>query len=430
MAPPNNSTAQAQIALMIQVIDENIETAQNLDQGIDRRFQMATARDMGKEKYRHPIEFDLGGQFAFYDPDGGPYIQGNGPGYNQFIVVPVAGIMGVARTELLARIEGAGTDRLLIAKPIARMLAKMKDKFAHTRNALAQGYNQGLLGTVDATYAGGTVIQMANVPYGNRLFDINNQYQVTDANFNVLGVVTVLQKSLSTGGGVDTITVDQLPIGGVAAGYQFIPMNAASGAPLGPQGLQYLISNSQNGDNCGIARTIPYVQAPSVNASSTLNLGIITVMNQRQNQALGSDQDDQKRFYYTHYVQQATADLLGFAKVMITTDSGKQPRFDIAPAKNMPWMIGNQEVLTDSMAGVDKLYDIAQGQLRKVRYPGSQKMIPGILEGIWWPRYQGGQATSESDALFQDAYNFYTKLPWAHVYAYNIYVNPVMAAGV
>ena len=118
------------------------------------------------------------------------------------------------------------------------------------------------------------------------------------------------------------------------------------------------------------------------------------------------------------------------AKVMIATPTGAVPRMDIAPDKNAKWYIGNQEVLTDSMAGVDKLYDIAQGQLRKVRYPGSQKMIPGILEGIWWPRYQGGQATSESDSLFQDAYNFYTKLPWAHVYAYNVYVNPVMAAGV
>lgn len=428
MAPPNNSTAQAQIALMIQVIDENIETSQNLDQGIDRRFQMATARDMGKEKYRHPIEFDVGGQFAFYDPDGGPYIQGNGPGYNQFIVVPVAGIMGVARTELLARIEGAGTDRLLIAKPIARMLARMKDKFAHTRNALAQGYNQGLLATVDASYAGGTVVQLANVPYGNRLLDINNQYAACDANFNIVGTVTVLQKSNSTGGGVDTITIDAVPPG-LAAGYQFIPMNSASGAPLGPQGLEYLISNSTNGDNCGIARTVPYVVAPSVNASSTLTLGIIEVMNQRQNQALGSDQEAEKRFYYTHYVQRATARLLGFAKVMLTQSDGKTPMFDIAAPRNAPWMIGNQEVLTDSMAGVDKLYDVAQGQLRKVRYPGSQKMIPGLLEGIWWPRYSNGQATSESDALFQDAYNFYTKLPWAHVYAYNLYVNPVMAAG-
>lgn len=428
MPAPNNSTAQAQIAIMLQVVEENIETAQNLDQGIDRKFQKATARDMGKEKYRHPIEFDVGGQFAGYDPDGGPYITGNGPGYNQFIVVPSSNILAVAKTELLSRIEGAGTDRLMIAKPIARMLSKVKDKFAHTRNALAQGYNQGLLGTVDTSYAGGVVVQMANVPYGNRLFDINNQYQVTDANFNVQGVATVLAKSNSTGGGVDTITLDQVPAN-MAAGFQFIPMNYASAAPLGPQGLQYLISNLQTGDNCGIARVVPYVQSPSVNASSTLTLGIIEVMNQRQNQALGSDQEAEKRFYYTHYVQRATARLLGFAKTTLMSTNGKTMMYDIAPARDAVWTIGDQEVLTDSMAGIDKLYDIAEQQLRKVRYPGSQRMIPGPLDGIWWFRSVGGQPTSESDALFQDCYNLYTKLPWAHVYTYNLYVNPVMAAG-
>ena len=428
MSAPNNSTAQAQIAIMLQVVEENIETTQNLDQGIDRRFQKVTARDMGKEKYRHPIEFDVGGQFAGYDPDGGPYTTGNGPGYNQFIVVPVAGLIAIAKTELLSRIEGAGTDRLMIAKPIARMLAKVKDKFAHTRNALAQGYNQGLLGTVDASYAGGVIVQMNNVPYGNRLLDINNAYQLTDANFNVLGPVTILAKSNSTGGGVDTVTLDNAPAG-IAAGCQFIPLNYASAAPLGPQGLQYLISNSQNGDNCGIARTVAYVQAPSVNASSTLTLGIIEVMNQRQNQALGSDQESEKRFYYTHYVQRATARLLGFAKTSFMVTDGKIQQPDIAAGRNAPWMIGNQEVLTDSMGGIDKLYDIAEGQLRKVRYPGSQKLIPGPLDGIWWFRSVGGQPTSESDAFFQDAYNLYTKLPWAHVYAYNLYVNPVMAAG-
>lgn len=413
---------------MLQVVEENIETSQNLDQGIDRRFQRATARDMGKEKYRHPIEYDVGGQYAGYDPDGGPYTTGNGPGYNQFIVVPVAGLIAIARTELLQRIEGAGTDRLLIMKPIARMLAKVKDKFAHTRNALAQGYNQGLLGVVDASYAGGVVVQMANVPYGNRLLDINNTYQATDNAFNVLGPVTVLQKSLSTGGGIDTITLDQVPPGFVA-GCQLIPLNYASGAPLGPQGLQYLISNSQNGDNSGIARAVAYVQSPSVNASSTITAGIIEVMNQRQNQALGTDQDMQKRFYYTHNVQKATCRLLGFAKTMVVTEAGKVPQFDISAPRGSMWMIGGQEVLTDSMAGVDKLYDIAEEQLRKVRYPGSQRMIPGPLDGIWWFRSAGGQPTSESDALFQDAYNFYTKLPWAHVYTYNLYVNPVMSAG-
>lgn len=427
MAGPNNATAQAQLAIMLQVIDNNVETAQNLDQGIDRRFQQATARDMGKEKYRHPIKFDVGGQFGGYDPDGGPYIQGNGPGYNQFILVPVAGLIAVAKTELLSRIEGAGTDRLAIVKPIADMLSEVKDKFAHTRNALAQGYNQGLLGTVDASYAGGSVVQMANVPFGNRLLDLNNAYQITDANFNVLGTAVVLAKSLSTGGTIDTVTLDNVPAG-MVAGCQFIPLNYASVSPLGPQGLQYIMSNSAAGDYCGVARTVPYVQTPSVNAGSTLTLGLIESMNQRQNQALGSEQDLTQRFYYTHRVQQTSARVLGFAKVMQVTTDGKQAEFDISPGRNNKWTIGGQEVLTDSMAAISYLYDIAPAHLRKVRYPGSQKMIPGPLEGIWWYRSVNDQPTSESDALFQDAYNLYSKLPWSAVYCYNLSINPLLAA--
>jgi len=101
--------------------------------------------------------------------------------------------------------------------------------------------------------------------------------------------------------------------------------------------------------------------------------------------------------------------LLGW--LMVTVDNLRAGRQELAPAG---FHLGRGIALF----GVELIYGIALF------------IIPGILEGIWWPRYQGGQATSESDALFQDAYNFYTKLPWAHVYAYNIYVNPVMAAGV
>ena len=130
---------------------------------------------------------------------------------------------------------------------------------------------------------------------------------------------------------------------------------------------------------------MPYVQAPSVNASSTLTAGIIEVMNQRQNQALGSDQDMQKRFYYTHYVQRATARLLGFAKVMLTSSDGKTPQFDISAPRTAPWMIGNQEVLTDSMADISKLYDIAAQQLRKhpeIRQPRRDAFQQRLAEGF------------------------------------------------
>src|SRR5579872_3905611 len=178
MPAPNYTTAQSQLALMEQVINESVETSQNLDEGIDRRFQTVSAMDMGKEKYRHPILFDVGGQAGSYDPDGGPYFTGTGPEYQQFIVVPIPIMLAIGATELLERISKA--SGLSIIDPVAKMIANVKKKMAHTRNALAQGYNQFILGTVDPSYAGGNTVPLANVPFGNRLLDINNQYEATD----------------------------------------------------------------------------------------------------------------------------------------------------------------------------------------------------------------------------------------------------------
>ena len=427
MAGPNNTTAASQIAIMLQQVQEDIETTQNLDETLDRLFAPVTSADMSTEKYRHPINYDVGGQMGGYVPDGGAYFQGTGPGYNQFIVVPFCLMIAFAATELLMRISGGG-EKLSTVNPVSRMVSKAKSKAAHSRNALAQGYNQGLLGTVDTSYAGGTVVQMANIPFGARLLDINNQYQVTDANFNVVGIQTVLDKTQSLAGGIDTVTLDGVP-NGFAAGYQFIPINLASGAPLGPQGLQYMVSPSNLGDMDSIDRNTSWIQAAAFNANTgTLTLGVIEGISVRQEMNLGTNQDaDGERVYYTNIAHRTSARMFGFAKTTFMSNDGKAMEVDIAPKRKGRWTIGDQIVEIDTMAAMDKVYDLAKNTLRKVRYRESQKFLEGPLKGLWWPRIFNGQWTSESDLLYQDSYNFYTKLPWKNAVAHNLGINPLFA---
>ena len=156
-------------------------------------------------------------------------------------------------------------------------------------------------------------------------------YMATDAsgNYNVIGTPTVLNKSNSTAGTIDTVQLDAAPAG-LVAGLSLLLLNATTGAPLGPQGMQYMISTSNVGDQDGIARALPQVQAAGVNANqATLTLGIITALNVRQKQLI-PDGDDSKRFYYTHNVQQSTAQQLGFAKTTLMSTDGKLANFDIA----------------------------------------------------------------------------------------------------
>jgi hypothetical protein len=416
---------------MLQVVDSAVAKSQNLDKGIDKRFQAASTKDMGKEKYRHPIQFDEGGQPGSYDPDGGPYFTGTGPEYNQFLVVPIPILMSFGATELLERIEKS--DGLEIIKPISRMVAGAKGKMAHVRCALAQGYNQFLLATVDTSYVGGNTVQLANSPFGNRLLDINNQVLATDAsgNYNAIGTPTILEKSNSTGAQVDTVTLDVVPAG-LVAGSSFLLNNATSGAPLGPQGMQYLISTANTLDLDGISRSLSQMQAAGVNANNaTLTLGVITALNMRQKQNAGPDEDSGSRFYYTHIIQQATAQQLGFSKTMLISSDGNQKNFDIAPDRDAKWYIGKQEVEMDTMAAINTLYDVCGMYLRKVRYPGSQKFLPGMINGLWWPRTTAGnQWTSERDVYYQDAYNNYCSFPWSNAVANNLGISPSMAVAI
>jgi hypothetical protein len=414
---------------MLQVTSDMVAKSQNLERGIDKRFQAAGTKDMGKEKYRHPIQFDEGGQGSFYNPDGGGYPEGTGPEYQQFIVAPIPVLTAFAATELLERIEKS--QGLEIVQPISRMVSGAKNKMAHIRNTLTQGYNYGIVATVDTTYVGGTTVQL-NSQFGNRLLDINNMYMATDAsgNYNVVGTPTVLQKSNSTGATVDTIQLDAAPAL-LVAGSSLLLMGSTSGAPLGPQGMQYLISTSNAGDMDGISRALPQMQAAGVNASSsTLTLGMILALDVRQKQNMGPDENPGPRFYYTYISQQSTARQLGFAKTTLMVTDAKVQEFNMAPDLNKKYMIGTDEVDIDTTAANNIMYWCSGNHLKRVRYPGSQKFIPGTLNGLWWPRYSAGQATSERDLYFQDSYNYYTNFPWAHARIDSLGTTPAMSIAV
>ena len=428
MAAPNLGTAASQLALMLQQVAPDVENSQNLDRPLDEMFESTTASDMGLEKFRHPIQVEVGGTGGSYQPDGGSYFQGQGAKTDQFIVAPVPVLVVFSATELLRRIAQGG-NKVIDYNPVSRMISDAKDKAAHYRNAYIQGYNNGVLATVDASYAGGTVIPLATVPFGARLLNINDQLQVTDANLNVIGTVNVLDKADTSVGGIDTITVDVAPAG-IAGGYQFIPIGLASGTPIGWNGLNYIVNASTQLDYCGVARTLSYTQSPSFNANGAyLTLGIISAMTTRMKQSLGLRRFNAKGAkWYAHFAQKTSAELLGFSKTVYMQTDGKPANYDIGVDVEEKWRVGGLEVVEDSMAAIDKMYWLQKNLLRKVRYPGSQKFIPGLQDGLWWPRQAGGLYTSEYDVMYQDSFNTYSKLPRGLGVIHNLGIQPVLGS--
>jgi len=416
MAIQDYGTAAAQVPLDLQVVQRDIELTQNMDSLLEQQFGVEKGSDASLQEYRHGIQFSIGGHTGGWQPDGGALPQGIGPGYSQFIIAPVPVISAWNATQLMKWIAEGGKD-ISAVDPVARMIADAKTKHAHSRDTYLQGYNNGIVGTVDTSYTGGNIVNMANVPFGARLLDANEKYAVTDTNLNVIDTVYVTDKFSTSIGAGDTATLDHTPVG-MAAGYNFIPTGVTSGTPLWLQGLTYIVDPSNTGDYDGVDRSISWVQAPALNATGgTLTLGTISIFKARQQQALGTSSwmdggDD--AFWYTHLAQATSAETLGFAKSTYFLTNGKVQNYDIGPKGTDEWVISGRKVVTESTAAIDKLYSLRKSGLRAVRYPGSQKFLPfGGGSTLWWPRMdQNGHWLSEYDMYYQDSSNYYGKLPW------------------
>ena len=427
MAQANLGAASQQTAWMLQKVNSDVQISENLDMAGDSLFSQAPTEEIGLQQYRHPLEIEVGGIAGYYQPDGGSYFQGQANQVDQMIVAPLPIMVAISATELARRIAKGGRD-ITVDNWIARMISKVKDKTAHTRNAYLQGYNDGTLATITAV--NGTVLSLLTPPFGGRLLDRNGYYQVTDANSNVVGNINVLDLEKNGVGTTDTATVDAVP-GGTGNGYKIIPIGLSTGNPIGINGLDYIISGSTALEYCGISRANSYVQSPTYNANGAyLTLGMVSAFMTRMQQALGTARFKQRKrnVWYGHPAQKVSADILGFSHTFYMAGGGKTPdSYDVAVNPFATWMLAGIEVVEDSMCRTDALRWIDKGTMKRVRYPGSMAFIPGMVEGIFWPRQAGGLWVAESDAMYQDSLNYYSCLPWANGSIYSLGVQPILS---
>lgn len=426
MAAVDFARASQQTSLMLQKVNKDVKLSENLDKALDSLFSDTPAEEIGLQQYRHPIQVATGGVTGYYQPDGGAYFQGNGPQNDQMIVAPLAILAVWAATELARRISNGGSD-VTIDNWVAKMISGAKNKVAHTRNGYLQGYNTGVLATI--TGVAGTTATLASSPFGGRLLDKGNYYQITDANYNVVGTAQA-QDVFKNGITNDSVVFDNIP-GGVGAGYLVLPIGLATGNPVAIAGLNYIVSPSAALEYFGISRANSYVQSPGYNANgSTLTLGATETFKTRMMQALGEENysDRSNNVFYGHGVHRMSANIQGFAKQMFVATDGKAQNFDpYASMKANESTLAGMKFVTDTMAAIDKLYWLDKSTLRKVRYPGSQKFIPGPIEGMFWPRMAGGQWTSEWDVMYQDSVNYYSSLPWANGVIYGLGLQPALS---
>lgn len=323
---------------------------------------------------------------------------------------------------------------MTVVNYVKRMLADVKDKIAHKYNIYLQTYNDGKLASVDSSWNGtSTTVQLKAGEFGGRLIDLGDQLQVDDGSGNMLGVVNVLEINKNSIGGINTVTIDNIPAG-MTTSSNFYVLGVATGNPLFVAGLKYLVSSSNTGNYYGLDRGLPYVQSPALNANNAFfTIGGVLGFLMNMEQALGSDRFQSERggnFFYGHQANYASQQMQGFGKQIVLLRDGKMSgNYDGVPNVRGMRETAGMEFVTDTIAAVDKVYWLDQGVCNCVRYPGSQAFLPGLTEGgLWWPRQVGGQWNSQYDAMYQDSANFFIRNLWAVGVYYGLSTQPILAS--
>jgi len=226
-------------------------------------------KDVEKISYRQmrvPLEMSPGGNFTYFNPDGGDLGRGSGPAWDKAVVQAVFMSEGIEYTKLA---QWATDDsRKAIQNAVRRLTATATEELIRQLNSQIQTNGSGAIGTITSvsTTAGVDTYTCTTDGYGVRLMRTNQVVQVYDSTLATLrgsGTITtwdVVNKKVSVTPAIaSSQTGDRIVTAGITT---------PTSLP-GLFGVPYHDSNASTGIWLGFDRgTTPQIRATRVNANS------------------------------------------------------------------------------------------------------------------------------------------------------------------
>lgn len=226
-------------------------------------------KDVEKISYRQmrvPLEMNPGGNFTYFNPDGGDLGRGSGPAWDKAVVQSVFMSEGIEYTKLAQ--WATDSDRKAVQNAVRRLTATALEELIRQLNSQLQTNGSGKIGTITSvsTTAGVDQYTCTTDGYGVRLMRQNQVVQVFDSTMATLrgsGTITfwdVINKIVKV---TPAIASSQTGDVIVTAG-----ISTPTSLP-GLFGIPYHDSNASTGTWLGFDRsTTPQIRATRVNASS------------------------------------------------------------------------------------------------------------------------------------------------------------------
>ena len=296
------------------------------------------------KSFRVRIQFALTGTVSKIGLDGSSLPDGGGSQWDQFTLTPLAYAVPIQYTRL-ADLVGEPND-VSTVNPVSKTIADAAIYIQRMRDIFLQTAGNGIIGTVDATYAGGGAnpIVLASTPFGGRLLHIGQKVSVMNAAQTVNRGSCTITSLFNALGTTQTITVDVVPGGTIATDVIVVDGVATGGDPF-INGIPVFHSTSQAGILMGIPRTQSYVVANGVNAANAqVTLPLFRLSQTQVEIALGPE-GLKDQLWHTNPSQRQAYEELGFQLQFLPLEGGKAKDFDgLFSGK---FTIDGREVLTN-----------------------------------------------------------------------------------
>lgn len=235
----------------------------------DKFFSSIKKRDVEKisnRQMRIPLEMAPGGDFGYFNPDGGDLGRGTGPVFDKAVVSCVFIKTGIEYTKL---VQWATDDsRKAIVQGVRRITSTAFDEMRRQLDAQLQGSGNGVVGTISGvSTAGGADTYTLNTDgFGARLIRDGQMIQVFDTTLatnrgsgRVSNVDVENKTAVVTPAVAGATTGDKLVVSGISTPTALTAL----------YGVAYHHSNASTGTWLGFNRaTTPAIRANRVNANS------------------------------------------------------------------------------------------------------------------------------------------------------------------
>lgn len=222
---------------------------------------------ISNRQMRGPLEIRPGGKFRFFNPDGGDMGRGSGPKYDKFVLSP-AHILYAVEYTLLSQWVTDDKRKAVINNVQKNLAMSMKEMRRHC-DAMAVGTGDGVIGTVESfTTGGGVDTIVLDNSFGAKLVRFDQDINIYNGALTTRRTATEVTITFHD---LANRTIKVAPVtAGLAIGDKIVASGLSAVPPVGIKGVMYHHSNASTGTWLGFDRALtPEIRATRVNGNNS-----------------------------------------------------------------------------------------------------------------------------------------------------------------